>query len=72
MKKNITPNKIDLNKFMESAKIIAETCSRFSMADVDYCADEHGNKCPFSQKRRLHIYAPVGRSTMGVIKENLT
>ena len=50
MKKNITPNKIDLNNFMESAKIIAETCSRFSMADVDYCADEHGNKCPFSQK----------------------
>lgn len=50
MKKNITPNKIDLNNFMESAKIIAETCSRFSYADVDYCEDEHGNKCPFSQK----------------------
>lgn len=31
MKKNITPNKIDLNKFMESAKIIAETCTRFLM-----------------------------------------
>lgn len=50
MKKNITPNKIDLNNFMESAKIIAETCIRFSYADVDYCADERGNKCPFSQK----------------------
>ena len=50
MKKNITPDKIDLNNFMESAKIIAETCSRFSYADIDYCADEQGNKCPFSQK----------------------
>lgn len=49
MKKNITPNKIDLNNFMESAKIIAETCSRFSYASVHYCKDERGNRCPFSK-----------------------
>lgn len=41
---------INIAKFMTEASQIALICEKHSYADIDYCTDDKGNKCPFSAK----------------------
>ena len=39
---------INIAIFMTEALQIALTCEKYSYADINYCEDENGNKCPYS------------------------
>ena len=39
---------INIARFMTEAMEIANICKNHSYADINYCEDEKGNKCPYS------------------------